>query len=374
MAPVGSGPYRFDHLLIEDGKIAGVVLTVFKDYYAQKPYIEQVAFRYYPTARAALEAYQKGEILGISQVTADILPDVLREPKLALQTGRISQLMIVLFNLDNPSVPFLKDVQIRRALLKGLNRQWMIDQILGGQAILANGPIFPGTWAYYEAIEQIAYDPTEAVTTLRKMGYTIPAGGGDVRSSEGVTLTLELLYPDDDTHAALAEAIRDDWARLGLQVELKNVPYQDLIANYLDSRTYQAALIDLNLMQSPDPDPYPFWDQAQITGGQNYSKWDDRQASEYLEQARVTLDLTERTRLYRNFQVRFAQMLPALPIAYPVYTYAVDASVQGVRMGALLSPSDRLRTISDWFLMAKRAVSAPETPKAAPGAQPTSTP
>jgi peptide/nickel transport system substrate-binding protein len=114
--------------------------------------------------------------------------------------------------------------------------------------------------------------------------------------------------------------------------------------------------VDLNLARYPDPDPYPFWHQTQITGGQNYSKWDDRQASEYLEQARVVVDLAERTRLYRNFQVRFNQELPALPLFYPVYNYAVDKEVQGVRMGPLFDSSDRLTTLPSWFLIARRTV------------------
>jgi len=362
LAPVGSGPYRFDRLIVEDGKIAGVALKAFQDYYGQKPYIEDVSFRYYLTAQAAFEAYQNGAILGISQVTPDVLPSVLREPKLNLQTGRISVLAMIFLNLDNSETAFLQDVEVRRALMMGLNRQWMIDHILGGQAILANGPIFPGTWSYFDGVEQIGYDPTGATTILRKAGYTL-AGSGDIRSSDDVTMTLELLYPDDESHAALAEAVRDDWARLGLRVDLKGVSYEELILNYLEPRQYQAALLDLNLMQSPDPDPYPFWHQAQITGGQNYSKWDDRQASEYLEQARVTLDLAERIRLYRNFQVRFAQELPSLPLYYPVYSYAIDASVQGVRMGSLFLPTDRLNTITDWFLLARRAI----VPQGSPG-------
>jgi peptide/nickel transport system substrate-binding protein len=128
-----------------------------------------------------------------------------------------------------------------------------------------------------------------------------------------------------------------------------------LVTEYLEPRAYQAALVDINLSRSPDPDPYPFWHQAQVTGGQNYSNWDDRQASEFMEQARVELDQAERARLYRNFQVRFTSEMPALPLFYPVYTYGVDAQVQGVTMGPLFDPSDRFATVTSWYLVAERA-------------------
>jgi peptide/nickel transport system substrate-binding protein len=82
--------------------------------------------------------------------------------------------------------------------------------------------------------------------------------------------------------------------------------------------------------------------------------WNDRRASEFLEQARVTLDIGERTKAYRNFQVRFTAEMPALPLFYPVYSYAVDSQVQGVRMGPLFDPSDRFQTITAWYLIARR--------------------
>jgi len=354
LQPVGSGPYRFNQLMVEEGKVVGLVLSVNKDFYGKIPFIEQIAFRYYPDGQSALAAYKQGVIQGINTVPEDILQEALQMPDLNIHTSRLPELTLVFLNLNNPQVEFLKDALVRRALLTGINRQWLIDRILGSQAIIADGPIFPGTWAYYDGIEHLGYDSDEAINLLKQAGYTIPAEGGSVRkNADGVALSLELAYPDDAVYKALAEAISRDWAKIGLEVTLKPQSYDGLIAD-LDQRIYQAALVDLNLVRSPDPDPYPFWHQAQISGGQNYSNWDDRQASEFLEQARVTVDLDERARLYRNFQVRFAQELPSLPLFYSVYRYAINEAVQGVRMGSLFDSSDRFATINDWYLVTKR--------------------
>ena len=184
------------------------------------------------------------------------------------------------------------------------------------------------------------------------------------RAKEDQPLSFELLHPDDETHTKIAQTIQENWSQLGVSVTLKAVPYQTLIDEYLDTRNYQAALVDINLTKTPDPDPYPFWHQTQITGGQNYANWEDRQASEYLEQARIIVDPGERARLYRNFQVRFMNELPALPLYYPVYTYAVDASIQGIRIGPLFEPSDRFSTITNWFLVSRGTIA--ETPTGSP--------
>ncbi len=359
LKPVGSGPFRFENLLAEGGIIKGVVLSAYREYYGEKPYLDQVEFRYYPDHQAALAAYQADEVQGVSDFSDETLAQALKIPELNMYTGRLPRLTLIYLNLDAPRLPFFQDASIRRALLKGLNRQAMIDRTLNSQAIIADGPVFPGSWAYYEGIERIPYDSNAALAAIKEAGYTIPGGGAGVREKDGVPFSFELLHADTPEHTALAEAIRRDWGKLGIDVQLKAVTYESLINEHLETRDYQAALVDLNLTRSPDPDPYPFWDQAQISDGQNYSQWNDRQASEYLERARITSDLDERTKAYRNFQVRFTTEMPALPLFYPVYSYGVDAQVRGVRMGPLFDMSDRLKTITSWYLSGRRSVTTP---------------
>ncbi len=363
LSPIGSGPYRFEQLIIENGQVLGVELRSFEQYFGRKAYMEQVIFRYYPTSAAALDAYKQEQVLAISELTPDVLPQALTDPTLNIYTGRLPELSMILFNLNNPEVPFLQDAKLRRALLMGLNRQQMVDQLLAGQAILADGPLFPGTWAYYEGLEHIIYDPEGAISLLKSNNYAIPATGGEVRTDkDGNLLSFTLLHPNDQLRTAIAQIIRQNWARIGVQVELEAVPYDVLVNERLAPRNYQAALVDLNLSRTPDPDPYPFWHQSETTGGQNYSQWDDRAASEYLEQARINPNFAERARLYRNFQVIFARELPALPLFYPVYSFGAAQQVRGVQIPPLFDISDRFQTLPDWYLVTRRALEATRQP------------
>ena len=365
--PVGTGPYKFDHLIVDRGQITGLVLTLSDTYYGTSPFIEQVVFRYYPSSPEALDAYQQGDVLSVSQITSDVLSVALEEPNLSVYTSRLPQMSFVLFNLNNPEVAFLQNAKVRRALMVGINRTHIINKLLQGQAVLADGPILPGSWAYYDGIERFENNPDESISLLKAEGYVIPAEGGDVRAKEGTSLAFTMLHPDDEVHTKIAQMIKEEWAAIGVGVKLQAVPYDKIATDFLASRTYQAALVDLTLSRTPDPDPYPFWHQAEATGGQNYSQWDDRAASEFLEQARVTTDYTLRTRLYRNFQVVFAKELPALPLFAPVYSYGVDSQVQGAQVPALLyDPSDRLVTFSHWYLLTRRALEQTEDPTTIP--------
>ena len=366
LQPVGSGPYKFDRLLTSGGQITGVVLAANADYYIQPPFIEQVVFRFYPNSAAAFDAYNQGEVLGVSQLTNDTLEQALRESTLSVYTSRLPQMGLVFLNLNNPSVPFLQSEKVRRALLFGVNRNVIVSHILNGQAIIADGPILPGSWAYYEDIEKFEYDPDAAIALLKADGYVIPAGGGDVRAKDGQFLTFTLVHPDDAIHTQIAQAIQSDWALIGVKIDLQAVAYDLLVNDFLTPRNYQAALADLNTSRTPDPDPYLFWHQSEATGGQNYSQWDNRTASEFLETARTVADFTARARLYRNFQVVFTKDMPSLPLYYPVYSYGVDAQVQGVQVAPMYDVSDRLALMTEWYLVTRRTLEQTPEPTAAP--------
>lgn len=353
LAPIGTGPFRFQRLLVENGQIVGVVLEAFDRYFLDRPFLDEFIFRYYPNSQDALAAYRRGEVEGIGDVNRVILEDVLREPGLNLFTVRKPLLTMVYLNLNNPQVGFLQDPEFRIALMKSINRSRMIDQVFNGQAIPANGPIMPGTWAYYDDLESVQHDTREARRLFEATGATFDEEAELYRTDNGLEIAVTLLHPNTDYHRQIAEAIKADWEALGLEVTLVSKSYEQVLAD-MDDRDYQTALVDINLMRSPDPDPYPFWGQAQITSGQNYADWDNRSASEFLEQARMTVDTGERERLYRNFQVLFMREMPSLPLFYSTFTYAVTTDINGVVLGPIFEPSDRFNNVHMWFILTGR--------------------
>jgi peptide/nickel transport system substrate-binding protein len=350
LLPIGSGPYKVVDLQSVDGQVTSVVLEAFEDYYMGAPLIEQVVFQYFDTTEDALDAYRQGEILGIGSVSPDVLDSVLAEKNLNIHSVRIPEMTMVLLNLGESGPTYFQDVAVRKALMTALNRNWMIDQVMDGQAIMAHTPIMLGSWAYFPEVEKYEYNPEDAVKLLRANGYGLASENSLVREKDGESLSFDLIYPDDERYSQLAEMIREYWSEIGVQANLLPVQPDVMVREYLVPRNYQAALVDLSLYDSPDPDPYPFWHQAMITNGQNYSQWDDRRASEYLERARVTPDHFERSRLYRNFQIHFTRELPALPLFFEVFNYPIDQQVRGVQLGSLYNPADRFDNIYLWSL------------------------
>lgn len=360
LAPIGTGPFRFQRLLVENDQIVGVVLEAFDAYFFSRPYLDEFIFRYYPTSQDAFTAYTRGEVEGIGNVHDSILDDVLRQPGLAIYTAREPLLTMVYLNLDNPQVGFLQDPDFRRALMASINRTVIINSVFNGQAVPANGPILPGTWAYYNDLEQVGFDPREARRLFEGTGVTFDEEEGRNLSDAGLPIALTLLHPATPQHTEIAQLIQANWESLGVDVTLESKPYEQVLED-LEDRAYETALVEINLTQSPDPDPYPFWGQAQIQSGQNYAEWDNRSASEFLEQARMTVDFGERERLYRNFQVIFLREMPSLPLFYPTYTYAVTVDINGISLGPIFEPGDRFHNVYEWFILTGREAAPDQT-------------
>jgi peptide/nickel transport system substrate-binding protein len=357
MHPIGTGPFVLQTISSER------VMLVPNPYYAsppgrnvrrEKPYLAGLEFRFYPTYERLLTAYQAGDIQGISYVPPYLFPDAAALEPLNLYSARVSAYQIVYLNLqDAQGSPFFQDARVRQALLYALDRQALIDQALNGQAIIANGPIRPWSWAYDAELSQTPYDPQEAEALLAKANWVDTDGDG-IRDKDGRPFEFTLLSGDDPIFAEVGDVMAEQWAEVGIRVQVQ--PLGAGLSDRLRAHDFQAVLVELLL--SGDPDPYPLWHQTQIKDGQNYSGWDNRDASEALEQARYLTDRSQRKPHYAEFQRLFMQEMPALIIDYPTYTYAVDQSVRNVQLAPMAAPADRFRTFADWYINTRRVIMA----------------
>jgi peptide/nickel transport system substrate-binding protein len=356
--PVGTGPFLLEDVSAERALLVPNPRYVpppgRKDARRERPYLAGIEFRFYPSYERLLTAYAAGEIQGISYVPPYLLPKAAALEALKLFSARLSGYHIVYLNLQDPEgSPFFQDALVRRALLLALDRQGLIDQALNGQGIVANGPIRPWSWAYDSQLSPPEYDPDQADALLTEANWVDTDGDG-IRDQNGQPLRFILLTGDDPIFAELGQAMAGQWARHGISVEVELLGAG--LSDRLRTRDYQAVLVELLL--SGDPDPYPLWHQTQMDGGQNYGGWDNREASEALEQARYLTDRDQRKPYYSQFQRIFVQETPALIIDYPTYTYAVDESVHNVQIGPMVAPSDRFRSFPDWYVNTRRVIVA----------------
>jgi len=266
---------------------------------------------------------------------------------------------------------------VRQALLLSLDRNKIIEEVLHGQGLVADSPLIPGTWAYAADLPPVIADQERARQLLNEAGWrypvppqrtgdnideapirptSIPANPNDppIRVKDGIPISFTLYTTNNPLQVALAKAVAVQWQDIGVKATV--VPVQaGLLSNYLAPRNYQAALLDVQLPD--DPDPYPFWHESQADApGQNYSQFRDRDISEVLEQGRRTNDAAQRVNLYHKFQELFREKTPGILLYYPVYNYAVSEKVRDVQIGPIAVSADRFRSLPDWYVLTRRVI------------------
>ncbi len=345
--PVGTGPFRVS--TTENWTRTGRLhLLPNPAFWPQGLMLNDIAIRFYPDNNALIEAYVAGEVQAANHIPAAFLPEYLELPRLrryTAPTGRFSQL---LFNLSDSGIPALREVEVRRALAYGLDRQAILDNTLNGQGLLLDGPYLPTSWAYNESLlTHYTYDAATAGLLLDTAGWTIPAGTS-VRQRSGSPIIIRLLYWDVPPYRDMAAAVVEQWTALNIRVE--SLPtdlegYQTALAG----REFDVALADVT--PPGDPDLYAFWSQEAVVRGQNYAGWNNRRASEALEQARQLWSVEERRPLYEAFLAHYDNDLPALTLFQHIYNYGISDTVREVEIGRIDSPRERYTNLAEWFLL-----------------------
>ena len=339
--PIGTGLFTVDSVSPER-----VVLVANPTYWGGKPFLERVEFWSFGDEDALLASYERGEIDAFRPSRSRSMSELAPLAGLQLFSSEQAGYGAIFLNLKREAAPFFQILEVRQAMLYSLDRQALIDTVLGGQGLVADSPLPPMLWAHDPAVRQYTYDPERAAGLLDASGW-LDSDGDRIRDRGGTPFRFELLTGPGLTMARMAAEIARQWRAMGLDATVRQVSADELPA-LVRSRDFDAILTEVTL--SGDPDPYPLWHSTQASqSGQNISGFANEQADLAMEEARTTADPERQAAAYSTFQQIFAEQVPALLLYYPIYTYAVDSQVHGVQLSPVLRSSDRFRTIADWY-------------------------
>jgi peptide/nickel transport system substrate-binding protein len=328
------------------------LLEAHTDFYGGRPYLDSIEFIFYADYASVFGAYRRGEVDGIGRVATDYLDEAAADADLNLYLSPLDGYAVVFLNLERP---IFQEREVRQALLLASDRQRIIDQVLDGQAVPANAPVMPLSWAYEEDMPQYAYDPEAAVALLEQAGWKDEDGDG-VREKDDLRLEFTLLTNDDETRIQIINELTRQWAEVGIRAVPQAAGVAGVVRDFLVPRNYEAIFYEWQWLQT-DPDLYTQWHSTQkLSTGQNYTAYSNERADLLMEEARRTTSEERRAMLYRQIERLLAEDVPALPIYHPVYAYAVAKRMQNVRVGPLHDYPDRLRTMSEWYINTRRVI------------------
>ena len=359
-APIGTGPFMMDGESdwTENGRLR---LLPNPAIWGDAVNVSALEFIFFPNEETLLQAFADGGVHAINHVSDTALPILAAFPNTRLFTAPDDRYTILLFNMDADAAPseLLQWKTGRQALANALDRPALVDKALNGQGLPLEGPYLPSSWAYNPALlTAYNFDLATANSLLDETGWPLPEGT-TTRQKDGEPLLLSLLTLNTPQQTALAETIGQQWSHAGIDTKITLADNFNELRQLLDEGAFDVALVDF--APSGDPDLYDFWSQEAIINGSNVAGWNNRKASESLEDGRQTWPTANRRLAYNTFQRHYNQSLPALTIYQHVYTYALSPAVNQAEIGLITEPRDRYQTLAHWFLQYRDvAVDCPE--------------
>ena len=139
---------------------------------------------------------------------------------------------------------------MRRALYHALDRERLLDDVVGGHGVLASSPIPSNNWGHTADTPSYDYDPGEAQRLLNESGWVDTDGDG-TRDKDGLPMQLILLTNDGPTRIALIEQIAADWQAVGVKVVVESVNFAGFVTEFLTPRRFEAALLSWDNYRRP---------------------------------------------------------------------------------------------------------------------------
>lgn len=348
--PIGAGPYRYASIDKDaDGNILSYQVRAWGEYYAGEPYISRIIFRFYPDEVSLVEAFNRGEVMGIHSVSPENVPRLSEKKHPQVYSFGMPRAFDLFLN-TNKSIPLAYD-EVREALALSVDRKRIVDTVLDGYGFPIGGPFLPIMFGYDAESDNQTFDLDRANRLLDERGWV--RGGDGIRAKNGVVLAFEIDTPDWPDLMQTADLLRDGWAAIGARVEVKTLSQVDLQQNVIRPRDYEALLFGQASMLNPDP--YSFWHSTQkIDPGLNLAYFEDGRADELLLSARETLDEGKRAELFKEFQTIVKREHPAIFLYSPHYLYVVSSSVRGIDKERVNIPAGRLSGVARWYVKTKR--------------------
>jgi peptide/nickel transport system substrate-binding protein len=313
---VGTGPYK----LVSYTRGDRIILERNDGYWGGKPTWDKVILRPITSDAPRVAALLAGDV---DMIETPPVQDLDRIEKAGFKVAKGLSNRIIYLHLDQegdtPSVsgtdgknPFL-DPKVRAAFSKAINRQAIVERIMGGVAQAA-GELLPAPMFGTLGRAPEAYDPDAAKKLLTEAGYP-----------NGFEVTLGTPNDRYINDEKIAQAVAQMLARIGVKVKVDAVTASQFFSrrNKLEFSFYLAGWgATTGEISSPLAALVATYDKATGRGGTNAGRYSNPKMDALLNQAMGTVDDAKRADLLRQAQTIVLDDHGILPLHFEVTLWA----------------------------------------------------
>jgi peptide/nickel transport system substrate-binding protein len=326
-APVGTGPFKF----VEWKTNTHVIIERFPDYWGDKALLDRVIFKVVPEEGARMIALQTGDADMVLFPSPAQLATLKKDSKFTVH--ETTGIRVVFAGLHAGMAP-LDDVRVRQALLHAVDRKAIVDNIMEGSAGPAMGVLAPGVFGYKDMqLDRLyPFDRAKAKALLAQAGWTPGADG--ILQKGGQRLSLSWLaargrYPKD---GEITEAIQAMFKEVGVEAKVQVLEwaavFQQVRGNPFNHHMFTLGWVTSNA--DADYSLYALFHSKQVPpAGWNTSRYANQRVDTAVEQARRSLNQSEREKLYFEVQDILAKEMVWIPVYTTKEIIATKTSVKG---------------------------------------------
>ncbi len=352
--PIGSGPYRLANIKRNPSGLPEYYhLVPFTKYTGKTANLKDIYVRFFTNEKDLVNAYQEGIVTNINSISP-ANASLLKQSGARIETVPLPRVFGVFLNQN--MAPVLAYKEVRKALNLGIERQAIVNSVLGGFGTPIDGPLPKDSFSGESGLREPALSHEERVAAAKKIltdaGWTLNDKDIMVKKAKGkddVPLSFTLYTANTSDLSGAADLLRKQWQEIGADVKVKLYDIGELNQNSIRTRKYEALLFGEVIGR--DLDLFAFWHSSQRNDpGLNISMYTNSKADKLLEAARTESDPNRRLEAVNAFEDEFYADLPALFLYSPDFIYVVPRELKGFSLGDLTAPSERFLEINSWYL------------------------
>ena len=261
-----------------------------------------------------------------------------------VNTGPTFSTNFLIFNMNarNPDLDntpwkydWFTNLNFRRAVAYAMDKQTMIDEALGGFGTPQWGPIsVPNKIYLNENVKKYSYSLKKAREELRKGGFSWNDKGQLVDVEDRVVNFFMKTNAGNTTRIKIMKIIAEKLRKLGMEVHTSSMKFNKLV-NKL-TRKWDFDTIFLGLTGSMEPlDGRNVWCSFSYLHMWNpqqpdpATKWEAR-IDDIFSKAAVTIDKSERIKLFNEFQKIICSKLPVIYTVTPDCLFAIRNNLKNI--------------------------------------------
>ena len=223
------------------------------------------------------------------------------------------------FNMEDPA---LKQLDIRKAIAYGIDRDEIIQYVFGNSARQASA-ILPGDhWAGNPDLNAYPYDPEKAKALLSKAGF-------DANNP------LQLTYKtsSDPFRIRVATIYQHQLKKIGIEMDIRSYDWGTFYGDIKAGR-FQLYSLSWIGIKTPDIFYYTSHSGAIPPNGANRGRYMDAHADSLIDKASSFSDLGLQAKYYGELQSYLLEQLPYIPLWYEDNVVITQKYIKGYKISS----------------------------------------